>query len=190
MTVPPLRVLPDVLCFGLRVVFCGMAAGTKSAQVGAYYAGRANSFWSTLYAVSLTPRLLAAAEFKTSPDFGIGLTDIAKFRMGVDKTLCNGDFDVAGLRAKIEHYALVAIAFNGKMAASVFYDCDTEELDYGEQGQKVGNAAVWILPSTSSTARKYWDVHKWMALAGALRHATPPVDSGGLSGCSPAPPLR
>lgn len=39
---PP--VLPDLLRPGLRVVFCGTAAGAASALSGAYYAGRGNRF--------------------------------------------------------------------------------------------------------------------------------------------------
>ena len=38
-------ILPDVLQPDLKVVFCGTAAGTQSAQAGTYYAGRGNYFW-------------------------------------------------------------------------------------------------------------------------------------------------
>ena len=61
----PPDVLPDVLGPGLRIVFCGSAAGAVSARVGAYYAGPGNRFWPTLHRVGLTPRLLAPAEFRT-----------------------------------------------------------------------------------------------------------------------------
>jgi double-stranded uracil-DNA glycosylase len=36
--------LPDYLAFGLRVVFCGTAAGKTSASSGHYYAGTGNLF--------------------------------------------------------------------------------------------------------------------------------------------------
>lgn len=42
-------ILPDVIEPGLRIVFCGTAAGAKSAAVGAYYAGPGNAFWATLH---------------------------------------------------------------------------------------------------------------------------------------------
>jgi G:T/U-mismatch repair DNA glycosylase len=42
------EVLPDLLRPGLRIVFCGTAAGTASARAGAYYAGPGNAFWPTL----------------------------------------------------------------------------------------------------------------------------------------------
>lgn len=69
-------VLPDVLVPGLKVVFCGNAAGTVSARKGAPYAGPGNYFWRALHEVGLeaydlerversvrrfAPELLAAA---------------------------------------------------------------------------------------------------------------------------------
>ena len=79
--------LPDVLTVGLRVVFCGTAAGVQSARAGAYYAGRGNKFWRTVFTVGLTPRLLEPAEFRTVTQYGIGLTDIAKTYSGADSGL-------------------------------------------------------------------------------------------------------
>jgi TDG/mug DNA glycosylase family protein len=51
-------VLHDVLQDSLRVVFCGMAAGTASAKAGAYYAHKQNKFWTILHETGLTPELL------------------------------------------------------------------------------------------------------------------------------------
>ena len=60
-------ILPDLLPHNLKVVFCGTAAGTQSAQAGAYYAGRGNKFWRILHETGLTPRQLAPHEFPTLP---------------------------------------------------------------------------------------------------------------------------
>ena len=62
-----MSVLPDVLAPGLRAVFCGTAAGTKSAIAGAYYAGPGNKFWPTLHAIGLTPRRFAPAPTQFIP---------------------------------------------------------------------------------------------------------------------------
>ncbi len=160
--------LPDVLSADLRLVFCGTAAGTRSAELGAYYAGRGNAFWATLHGTGLTPRLLTPAEFTILPSFGIGLTDIAKHCAGPDKSLRGGDFDVAGFRAKMKRYAPTFIAFNGKKAASVFFDCKTRDLDYGQQAN-AENPLVWVLPSTSGGARKFWNVAHWNNLAASMK---------------------
>ncbi len=121
MSAHRLPVLPDVLRPGLTVVFCGTAAGAQSARAGAYYAGQGNKFWRTLHQIGLTPRQLDPHEFPTLPDYGIGLTDIAKTYSGADSGLRRSHFDAAGLRAKIEHVAPHAFAFNGKRSASAFY---------------------------------------------------------------------
>src|ERR1700689_3270987 len=83
----PSPILPDLLRPKLAVVFCGTAPGHVSAAAGHYYAHPQNRFLRTLYAVGLTPRLLTPDEFKELPDWGIGLTDIAKHGSGMDKEL-------------------------------------------------------------------------------------------------------
>jgi len=90
-------VLPDLLLPGLRVVFCGTAAGTVSALRGAYYAGPGNRFWATLAATGLTPRRLAPEEFPQLLRFAIGLTDLAKSVSGADVDLPHHAFDPTGL---------------------------------------------------------------------------------------------
>ncbi len=83
----PEHVLPDVLEPGLKVVFCGTAAGTVSARRGAYYAHPQNKFWRVLFAVGLTPRLVRPEEYRELPQWGLGLTDIAKHVSGMDREL-------------------------------------------------------------------------------------------------------
>ena len=63
-------ILPDLLQPGLDLVFCGTAAGRRSAEEGAYYAHPGNLFWRTLHAVALTPRLFAPAEYPLLPALG------------------------------------------------------------------------------------------------------------------------
>jgi len=159
------HVLPDVLCRGLRVVFCGTAAGRASASRGAYYAGRGNAFWETLHTVGFTPTRLAPEQFRVLLDFGFGLTDIAKLRSGNDADLRSDDFDVDGFKDKLDRYAPNAIAFNGKAAAAVLFGRDS--LEYGLQAGTSG-PAVWVLPSTSGAARAWWDIEHWKALAASV----------------------
>ena len=78
------HILPDLLRPGLRLVFCGTAAGSVSAMRGHYYAHPQNRFWGILHEVGLTPRLLAPAEYPLLLDWGVGLTDLAKYVSGMD----------------------------------------------------------------------------------------------------------
>ena len=163
----PAAILPDVIEPGLRVVFCGSAAGTVSAQRGAYYAHPQNRFWSTLHGIGLTPRRLAPEEFRTLPHYGLGLTDLAKHVSGSDASLPREADDPEGLRARIETIAPHVLAFNGKRPAGVFFRAlfGIRALDYGPQSQTIGATAIVVLPSTSPAARGFWTPDPWRALA-------------------------
>ena len=159
-------ILPDVLAAGLDVVFCGSAAGTASAKAGAYYAGPGNRFWPMLHEIGLTPRQLPPHAFKEVRQYGIGLTDLSKFQSGADSALDAGGDDTAALAGKIERYAPRVLAFNGKRASAVFLRevlAATIE-NYGLQPQKLGKTAIFVLPSTSGAARRWWDAAPWQAL--------------------------
>ena len=118
---PP--VLPDLLRPALRIVFCGTAAGTLSAQRGHYYAHPQNKFWPTLHAVGLTPRRLDPSEFGLLPDWGVGLTDIAKTVSGMDKELPRGSLGreaCAGLHANILKHQPAILAFTSLTAGGSY----------------------------------------------------------------------
>lgn len=156
------QVLPDVLRPGLRVVFCGTAASAASARARAYYAGPGNAFWATLHSIGLTPLRLAPAEYMRLPELGIGLTDVCKVLHGSDEEVGTVEFDVAGLEARIAAVEPANLAFNGKNAARATLERD---VDYGPQDERIGGATVWVLPSTSGAARRFWDIEPWRELA-------------------------
>jgi TDG/mug DNA glycosylase family protein len=157
-------ILPDVLEPGLRIVFCGYAPGTASARAGAYYAGPGNRFWITLHEVDLTPVLLRAAEFTRLPEFGIGLTDISKTAWGSDREVGRRGIAPERLVAAIDATGPTHLAFNGKNAARGALG---RPVDYGRQPERLGGTTIWVLPSTSGAARRYWDIEPWRELAEA-----------------------
>lgn len=160
-------VLPDVLEYGLRVVFCGTAASTQSAKVGAYYAGPGNYFWGVIYRIGLTPKHLKPECFQELPQYGIGLTDLAKHSSGTDKVLQKTDFAPELLRKKIEKHQPLILAFTSKRAGKEFFGRST--IEYGLQKQKIHKTAIYVLPSTSGAARGYWDERYWQMLADDLK---------------------
>jgi double-stranded uracil-DNA glycosylase len=159
------EVLRDVLEPGMRVVFSGTAAGTASARARAYYAGPGNAFWKTLHLTGLTPIQLAPQDFRQLPRYGIGLTDICKVRYGSDEEVGTVEFDVAGLQTRIAAVEPANLAFNGKNAARGALERDVA---FGPQEEQIGGATVWVLPSTSGAARRYWNVGPWEELARSL----------------------
>ena len=150
---------------GLRVIFCGTAAGAVAARVGAPYAGPGNRFWWALHEVGLTPRELRPAEFRELPRYGLGLTDVAKHTSGGDASLVRSDFDAGAVVAKVERHAPGILAFVGKRAAQEVLG---GRVDYGRQAVRIGTAEVWVMPSTSGAARGSWDLGPWRDLAAAV----------------------
>jgi double-stranded uracil-DNA glycosylase len=132
--------LPDVLCPGLNIVFCGTAAVDNSARKGCYYAGPGNKFWATLAEVGLRPRRMNPEEFRDLPNYKLGLTDLAKKISGLDATLRSRDFDVAGLEKRLIAASPKVVAFNGKKAAAAFLDVEPQ-------------SSPWCLPSILDNVR-------------------------------------
>jgi TDG/mug DNA glycosylase family protein len=158
-----MHVLEDLLRPNLRVVICGTAAGTRSARIGAYYAGPGNKFWRTIHAIGLTPHLVNPEDWRSLDRFGIGFTDMAKHHFGMDKDLPAGCFDAGRLRAAMEEIQPGALAFNGKAAAQAFLG--RKPIDYGRRVERIGKTAIWVLPSTSGAASGAWSVGPWQELA-------------------------
>jgi TDG/mug DNA glycosylase family protein len=162
----PDPILPDLLRPGLDLVFCGTAAGRRSAEQAAYYAHPGNLFWRALHAVALTPRLFAPAEYPQLPALGIGLTDLAKHHVGNDDELPRDAFDAAALRERIERHAPRVLAFTSKAAARAALG---RAADYGLQEERYGPTQLFVLPSPSGQARGHWDLAPWHALAALVR---------------------
>jgi TDG/mug DNA glycosylase family protein len=140
--------VPDVLAPGLRVVFCGINPGRRSAAAGAHFANPRNDFWRLLQDAGFTPRQLDPQEQHELPRFGYGLTNAA-----TRATRGSGDLraaDFAGAAERLEQIALdlepAWIAFVGKKAYEGPF---RERPDLGPQERRLGGTRLFVLPSTS-----------------------------------------
>ncbi len=161
----PAALIPDVLAPDLDVVFCGTAPSAASFAAGAPYAKPGNRFWPTLHNVGLTPRRLAPAEFRLLTEFGLGFTDVCKGHFGQDAELPPEAFDPDALQRKIELYRPRFVAFTSKRAASEALGL--RKVDYGPLPEPMAKATLWVLPSTSGLATRFWDESWWQRLADA-----------------------
>nr|WP_255677031.1 mismatch-specific DNA-glycosylase [Deinococcus sp. 23YEL01] len=157
--------VPDVLRPGLTLVLVGTAPSRISAAARAYYANPGNKFWRTLHAAGLTPTLLDPQEYARLPDFGIGLTDVAKRHSGVDAALPAHAFAPDELRGKLRQYRPSLVAFTSKRGAAETLGVPTARLGYGPQPQALEGAELWVLPSTSPLAHSHFVLEPWQALA-------------------------
>jgi TDG/mug DNA glycosylase family protein len=160
-------ILPDVLARNLNIIFCGTAAGTRSAELRAYYAHPGNKFWRTLHGVGLTPHRLQPAEYRELLKYGMGLTDLAKHRSGQDAVLRREDFNARALRKVITRYQPKVVAFTSKRAASEFFG---GEVAYGLHSTTFGDTRFYVLTSPSGLASRFWlNGRHWQELADLTR---------------------
>ena len=163
------HVLPDRLKPGLKLVFCGTAAGRQSALQQAYYAHGQNKFWTTLHRIGLTPSLFQPRDYERLWDLGIGLTDIAKYAYGMDHQLPRdalGPKAVAALRARICKVKPAILAFTSLNGGRKVMGAKAVA---GEQPERIGDTRIFILPSPSPLAANHWDIKPWRDLAKAVK---------------------
>jgi TDG/mug DNA glycosylase family protein len=135
------------------------------ARLKQYYARPGNKFWRTLFEVGLTLVQLEPSEYEKLLEYKIGLTDLVKGKSGMDKVLSQGDFGSAVLLQKVETYQPRYLCFNGKRAAQEFL---LRKVDYGLQPETIGSTRIFIAPSTSGAANRFWNVEIWRELARLL----------------------
>ena len=141
--------LPDYLQPDLDLVFVGFNPGERSAAVGHYYAGRGNLFWPLLYEARLVPEALTYTEDYRIMEFGIGLTDLVKrpSRSSADLSRAEARAGAVTLAGKLVTYAPRVVCFNGKGVYAWYSGRPTVTL--GPQSDTIGQASVFVVPSTS-----------------------------------------
>ena len=161
--------IPDLLAEKLRVVFCGTALGRVSYEKRAYYANPGNYFWRTLHQCGFIPEPVAAKNYHKVLEYRIGLTDMCKIAYGNDSDIPHMAYDRTALEQKIRTYQPDWLAFTSKNAASIFLQRDTSKITYGIQPETIDRTQIFVLPSPSGHARKWWDKSLWQQLAKLTR---------------------
>jgi TDG/mug DNA glycosylase family protein len=115
-----------------------------------------------MYRGGVTPRRLAPREYPDLPNYGVGLTDICKHAFGADSAMTRDDFDPEDLAHRIAAAAPGILAFNGKFSAKNFLR--RAAVPYGLLPDRIGETRLYVAPSTSKLARRYWDEEIWMDL--------------------------
>ncbi len=158
--------LKDVLTYNLDVIFCGTAKGEASARLGFYYAGPGNKLYGILDKAGFTPHKLHPSDCYEINQYKIGFTDLVHTEFGNDDEISDSSYDVVGFIEKVKKFKPRYVAFNSKKGASFVlgFRGITKLVDYGLQKQKIGNSNLFVLPSTSGSARRYWDENYWFEL--------------------------
>jgi len=163
--------LKDILKENLDVVFCGTAKGKISVEKGFYYAGSGNKFYAILHDAGFTPKRLQPQDCYSINDYNIGLTDLVHTESGNDNEISKESYDVELFIKKMIHFKPKYIAFTSKAAASfaLGFQGVTSLINYGLQKNQIENSKVFVLPSTSGSARKFWDEKYWIELKSLIK---------------------
>jgi TDG/mug DNA glycosylase family protein len=149
------RTIPDVIGPGLRVLFSGINPSLYSAAVGHHFGRPGNRFWPALHAGGFTPRLLSPYEDRALLQLGLGLTNLVARATAAAEELAADEL-VQGrrrLERKVRRHRPACVAFLGVTAYRVAFARPQSAI--GRQQEKVGPAAVWVLPNPSGLNAHY-----------------------------------
>ena len=167
------HIVPDIIAPGMKIVFCGTALGARSAADRAYYAHPGNRFWKAMHQHGFTPHRVPPKDYATVAQWGLGLTDVCKTHSGNDDEIPHETYDAARLYKEIEKFQPAILAFTGKEAARVFLGLKgTGKIPYGFLHETVGKTKLFVLPSPSGHASKYWRDDLWEELASWFKRAS------------------
>lgn len=151
---PPLR---DRIAPGVRVLFVGINPGIRSSLTGHHFAGYSNRFWKLLYDAKLVPDPITYSDDDRLPEWGYGITNIIpRPTRGIDD-LRREEY-AAGrtrLRAKVRRYTPLVIALVGVTVFRAMFPERKGPVSLGLQDERIGGAAVFVLPNPSGRNANY-----------------------------------
>lgn len=147
--------LTDLISKDLKVIFCGINPGLKSASDGHHFSGRSNRFWKVLYQAGFTPYEIEPVNGAAILDLGYGLTTAVDRATSRADELSKEEFDnsIEAFKSKITHFRPKYIAFLGKAAYMAF--SGKKQISWGHQDEEFCGATVWILPNPSGLNRGF-----------------------------------
>ena len=148
---PPLT---DYLRANLDLVIVGINPGTRSWAAGRHYAGPGNHFWPLLHESGLVSEPLTHVDDARVLEWNIGLTNMVDRASPsiTDLSLAELRAGAAALRKKLLRFAPRVVAFNGKRIWEVYIG---RQAPLGLQDERIGDAQVYVIPSTSGRAAAY-----------------------------------
>lgn len=147
--------LTDIIDHNLKVLFCGINPGLKSALDGHHFSGRGNRFWKVLHQSGFTPEQIEPENDTTILQSGLGLTTaVARATARADE-LSKEEFkeSIEIFKTKVEQFQPQYIAFLGKPAYIAF--SGKKQISWGLQADDFCGAKVWVLPNPSGLNRGF-----------------------------------
>ncbi len=166
----PGRTVDDVVSPGLRLLFCGINPGLRSAAEGAHFARPGNRFWKALHGAGLTDRLLGPEEQHQLLSYGIGITNLVERATAGADELSADELRLGArrLEAKFGTLRPKVVAFLGMGAYRTAFS--RPRAAAGRQDERLAGSLVWVLPNPSGLQARY-QLPELVTLFGELRLA-------------------
>jgi len=163
--VPPVA---DVVAPRLRVLFCGINPGLRSAAVGLHFARPGNRFWRVLHQSGFTARMLAPAEQVDLPLVGIGITNLVDRPSAAAAEVSAEELRQGAvlLEEKVARLRPATVAVLGIQAYRTAFRRPRAAV--GPQPEGLAGARLWVLPNPSGLQARY-QVPEMVALYSRLR---------------------
>lgn len=141
----------------MRVLFVGINPGVRSALTGHHFAGFSNRFWRLLYGARLVPEPITYADDDRLPEWGYGVTNVVRRPTAGIGTLHPQEYKAgcARLRAKIRRYRPTVVALVGVTVYRAMFPDRKGPVVLGLQPERLGEAAVFVLPNPSGRNANY-----------------------------------
>jgi TDG/mug DNA glycosylase family protein len=150
-----LPILTDLIAPDLKIIFCGINPGLKSALDGHHFTGRSNRFWKVLHQAGFTPYQIEPINDAAILEFGYGLTTAVERATVRADELLKDEFDnsIEIFKKKMENFKPKYIAFLGKPAYVAF--SGQKQISWGLQPRDFCGISVWVLPNPSGLNRGF-----------------------------------
>lgn len=147
--------VPDVIAYGLRVLFCGINPGLYSAATGHHFARPGNRFWKALHGAGFTDRVLSPFDDATLVSAGLGITNLVSRATAGAADLGAGELREGArtLESKVGRYRPEVLAFVGMQAYRTAFGRPRAAM--GEQPDVLGETRLWLLPNPSGAQARY-----------------------------------
>jgi TDG/mug DNA glycosylase family protein len=149
------KTLPDVIAPNLKVLFCGINPGLYTAAVGHHFARPGNRFWPALQKSGFTSQLISPFDERELLKLGVGISNVVPHATASAAELTREDYVNGGraLAKKIKRYHPRIVAILGVGAYRDAFARPKAQI--GEQGERIHDARVWVLPNPSGLNANY-----------------------------------
>lgn len=149
-----MKLVPDHLKKGLKILFVGFNPSIRSSELGHHYANPNNRFWKILFEAGITPRKFQAFEDEKLMEIGFGFTNIVARPTKAADEITKEEYKEgkAILLQKIERYKPEVVCFVGKGVYQEY--SGKKNVPWGKQERSIVPGTIdFVAPSSSGLVR-------------------------------------